>query len=105
VVGPRAALGETRVRLGEVNWLGGERPGADGLPVKVKLRSAQPPVPATLFLDDSGGGDVILDAPTLGVAPGQACVFYDGARVLGGGWIRRNVAAAVGVKEAIRALA
>ena len=29
-----------------------------------------------------------------GVAPGQACVFYDaqtGKRVLGGGWIRRSV--------------
>jgi tRNA-specific 2-thiouridylase len=23
------------------------------------------------------------------VAPGQACVFYDGSRVLGGGWIAR----------------
>jgi tRNA-uridine 2-sulfurtransferase len=104
IVGPRAALGETRVRVGEANWLGGDRPDADGVPVKVKLRSAQAPISATLFLDDSGG-DVILDAPTLGVAPGQACVFYDGARVLGGGWIRRNVATTTGVKEAIRALA
>ena len=25
-----------------------------------------------------------------GVAPGQACVFYDGERVLGGGWIQRQ---------------
>ncbi|MFM7865051.1 MAG: aminomethyltransferase beta-barrel domain-containing protein [Planctomycetaceae bacterium] len=27
------------------------------------------------------------DAPVFGVAPGQAAVFYDGRRVLGGGWI------------------
>ncbi len=30
---------------------------------------------------------VTLLTPQYGVAPGQACVFYDGARVLGGGWI------------------
>jgi tRNA-specific 2-thiouridylase len=41
------------------------------------------------MLDDAGGGAVVLDEPALGVAPGQACVLYDGARVLGGGWIRR----------------
>ena len=34
-------------------------------------------------------GVVTLEAPAFGVAPGQACVFYEGTRVLGGGWIRR----------------
>jgi tRNA-specific 2-thiouridylase len=28
-----------------------------------------------------------LHRPEYGVAPGQACVFYRGDRVLGGGWI------------------
>ena len=28
--------------------------------------------------------------PQAGVAPGQACVFYQGTRVLGGGWIERT---------------
>jgi tRNA-specific 2-thiouridylase len=32
------------------------------------------------------GAEVALDAPAL-PAPGQACVFYDGDRVLGGGFI------------------
>ncbi len=105
VVGPRAALGESRVRLGEVNWLGGERPGRDGMQVSVKLRSAQPPVPATLFLDNGGGGEVVLDAPALGVAPGQACVFYDDARVLGGGWIRRASAPSPKIEVAVGVLA
>ncbi len=87
VVGPRAALGERRVRLRGVNWLGPQPEQA--LRVSVKLRSAQPPVPATVTLDDAGGGEVMLDEPALGVAPGQACALYDGARVLGGGWIKR----------------
>ena len=28
--------------------------------------------------------------PQFGIAPGQACVFYQGSRVLGGGWIERE---------------
>jgi tRNA U34 2-thiouridine synthase MnmA/TrmU len=31
--------------------------------------------------------DVELDEPAMGVAPGQAAVFYDAATVIGGGWI------------------
>jgi tRNA-specific 2-thiouridylase len=41
----------------------------------------------------------------LGVAPGQACVVYDGDRVLGGGWIRRVAAEAVGERASAPALA
>ena len=88
VVGPRASLGQRRVALRDVNWLGGARKD-EAMRVSVKLRSAQAPLEGALALDDDGGGAVILDAPALGVAPGQACVIYDGARVLGGGWIRR----------------
>ncbi|MDP8920917.1 MAG: tRNA 2-thiouridine(34) synthase MnmA, partial [Pseudomonadota bacterium] len=53
----------------------------------VKLRSAQPVASATAFPAADGGAEVILDEPQFGVAPGQACVFYQGDRVLGGGWI------------------
>jgi tRNA-specific 2-thiouridylase len=37
---------------------------------------------------------VELAAPEDAIAPGQACVFYDGSRVLGGGWIKPAAAAA-----------
>ncbi|MBB6251789.1 tRNA 2-thiouridine(34) synthase MnmA [Nitrospirillum iridis] len=86
VVGPRAALARTRVTVREVNWLGGDAP-AEGLPVTVKLRSAQPALAARLFLDGQGGAAVDLEQPQFGVAPGQAAVFYQDDRVLGGGWI------------------
>ena len=89
IVGPRASLGQTRVPLRDVNWLG-RAPDAT-LRVSVKLRSAQPPVAGTLTLDAAQkAGEVTLDEPALGVAPGQACVIYDGSRVLGGGWIMRQ---------------
>ena len=85
VIGPQAALAQSRVALHSVNWLG-TAPPSDGQAVAVKLRSAQPPVAARLH---DGGHDVALDEPAFGVAPGQACVFYDGTRCLGGGWIAR----------------
>jgi tRNA-specific 2-thiouridylase len=89
VVGPRDA-GTRNVRLREVNWLV-PPPGAP-MACHVKLRAREVPQPATVEAT-SWGIVVRLDAAAL-PAPGQACVFYDGTRVLGGGFIRRPDAAA-----------
>jgi tRNA-uridine 2-sulfurtransferase len=89
VVGPRDA-GVHDVRLREVNWL--VPPPVGPLACQVKLRAREVPQPATVEAT-SWGADVRLDAAAL-PAPGQACVFYDGARVLGGGFIRRPDAVA-----------
>ena len=69
------------IRLRDVNWLTAPR----DLACAVKLRSGEEPRPARIFLEN-GGVRVELDAPTRAAA-GQACVFYDAARVLGGGFI------------------
>jgi tRNA-specific 2-thiouridylase len=91
VVGPRSALDETRFALGEVNWLGAEPPAQEGVALSVKLRSAQTPVAATYRAGERDGeGELVLAAAAGAVAPGQAAVFYDGERMLGGGWIRRR---------------
>ncbi|WP_408631538.1 tRNA 2-thiouridine(34) synthase MnmA [Marinicauda salina] len=91
VVGPREALEVSRIRLADVNWLGdGDLAEADGLSVGVKVRSTRPPKPAALEVADDGSVSVLLAEGEEGVAPGQACVFYEGPdhdRVLGGGWI------------------
>jgi tRNA-specific 2-thiouridylase len=34
---------------------------------------------------------VRFDSPQAAVAPGQAVVFYQGDRVLGGGWIEERI--------------
>lgn len=85
VVGPRDALGRTRIRLRGVNWLGGDE--AMPAAMEVRVRSTRPPKPARVTLLPGGAAEVVLDAAEEGVAPGQACVFYRGERVLGGGWI------------------
>jgi len=88
VVGPHAALATAAVTLKQVNWLGaGEGPPGSGIEVSVKCRSAMETVPATVRGLADGAAAVDFHTPQHGIAPGQACVFYDGTRVLGGGWI------------------
>lgn len=84
IVGPRGT-GTRSVRLREVNWLI-PVPAGD-LRCAVKLRAREDPREATLRIAD-GITTVVLDEPAL-PAPGQACVFYRGEQVLGGGIITR----------------
>jgi tRNA-specific 2-thiouridylase len=93
VVGPREALAVRRIGLRDFNWIGGSsaaEQAGQGLPVFARVRSTRPPVAAELTWDE-GGVSVSLTDGESGVAPGQACVLYDGddseARVLGGGTI------------------
>jgi tRNA-uridine 2-sulfurtransferase len=85
VVGPRAALATRTVAVREINWLG---PHDAPFDAAVKVRSTRAPVAARVT-PLAEGASVELFAPEESVAPGQACVFYDGTRVLGGGWIAR----------------
>jgi len=56
----------------------------------VKIRYLHEAVPATVRLLEGGRARVVFDEPQRAVTPGQAVVFYDGATVLGGGWIAAN---------------
>ena len=88
VVGPKEALLQEQVTISGVNWLGDEPLGAEALEVTVKLRSMTPLLPATVC-GVGEGAEVTLHSAYAGIAPGQACVFYQGDRMLGGGWIER----------------
>ncbi len=81
VVGSPAA-GRSHVTLREMNWLVPPRPRR----CAVKLRARDTLHPAVLLPTETGA-EVRLDTPAL-AAPGQACVAYDGTRVLGGGFIQ-----------------
>ena len=93
VVGPRGT-GTRNVMLRDVNWL---IPAPEqsmtpekGMRCAVKLRAREEPRPATVRITN-GATTVTLDEPAL-PAPGQACVFYLGERVLGGGIMTRTEA-------------
>jgi len=87
IVGPRSALGRRYVHISELNWLGDAPLGTQPIRAAVKLRSTMAAIAATLTGDGQGGAHVVLDEPEYGLSPGQACVAYLDARVLGGGWI------------------
>ena len=88
IVGPRAELQVSTIYLRDVNWLGaGDFADQNGTRLAVKVRSTRGLAPACLFAGENNTARIEMDQPEEGVAPGQACVFYDGDVVLGGGWI------------------
>ncbi|MEC9347175.1 MAG: tRNA 2-thiouridine(34) synthase MnmA [Pseudomonadota bacterium] len=87
VVGPRSALACRGVTVKDLNWLDGAAIPADGLAVEAKIRNTAPAVAARVFPGTDGMASVLFAEAEFGVSPGQACVLYDGDRVLGGGWI------------------
>ena len=97
VVGPKEALLVDEIRISDVNWLASDLAAGASRVCTIKVRSMQDAQTGRVIPDGQGAAIVTLDASATGVAPGQACVLYDGPRVLGGGWIetttRRPVAA------------
>src|SRR5689334_8204694 len=64
IVGPREALGVSRMALKDVNWIGervAQEDALDGRRVLVRVRSTRPPVPARLSI--GAGWSLDLDTP------------------------------------------
>jgi tRNA-specific 2-thiouridylase len=93
IVGSKEHLKTRIVPIKEVNWLG-EVPMTSQKEwhIAVKVRSTRPPRDAILRPISATEAEVELLNPEEGVAPGQACVFYDpsSSRIFGGGWITKR---------------
>jgi len=85
VVGTKDQLSGKSFKIRQVNWLLDQVPLE--LELQVKLRSAHSGSWAKIRNLGDGEALVELYDAYPGVTPGQACVFYDGTRLLGGGWI------------------
>jgi tRNA-uridine 2-sulfurtransferase len=89
VVGERAALGRRKCRVVRLNWIAMPDVHAP-IRVHARIRSRHREAPATVRPLEDGSVEVEFEVPQPAVTPGQACVFYDGDSVVGGGWIARG---------------
>jgi tRNA-uridine 2-sulfurtransferase len=79
VVGPHSMLEKRIIKLKDINFVSQDRIKE----CRVKIRSSHSPIEAIMIDDDT----VELIEPYFGISPGQACVIYDGTKLIGGGWI------------------
>ena len=91
IVGPRASLARSQLTAEHITWVSREPPRPEE-PFRclAQVRSRHTAAPATAWLRDDGRLLVRFDRPVEAIAPGQACVLYDGDLVLAGGWISRD---------------
>jgi tRNA-specific 2-thiouridylase len=94
VLGDREELLASELRASRVNWLLAEEPRAP-LHCTAKIRYRHKAASATVTALSEGGALARFEEPQSAVTPGQAVVFYNGSRVLGGGWIEEAAKAGV----------
>ncbi len=89
VVAPREYLDAPGLTANRVSLVDDSLASGAKLEVEVKIRYRHPAIPATMRVDSSRHAEVRFIKSGPAVTPGQACVFYRGEEVLGGGFIER----------------
>ncbi len=74
------------MEVAELNWIGVDPPSGGRLRCEVQHRYHCVPAAATVEVEGDRAR-VRFDEPQLAVTAGQGAAFYDGDRLLGGGWI------------------
>ncbi|AWR85819.1 tRNA 2-thiouridine(34) synthase MnmA [Meiothermus taiwanensis] len=87
IVGPREACMWGGLEVHQVNLLVEAQNLPERLEVQVRYRTR--PVPAWVEAMEAGRMVIRLEEPQFAVTPGQSAVFYQGERLLGGGFIAR----------------
>jgi tRNA-specific 2-thiouridylase len=90
VVGGREELLARALVARELNWLDDHLP-REGRLCQAKIRYRHDATPCTVRPLSDGGARIDFETPQSAVTPGQAVVLYAGTRVLGGGWIDRQL--------------
>ena len=86
VVGEDQALRRKTFEAEGVHWVSIGKPLAP-FRTAVKIRHKHDPASAMVEALGDAGARITFDTPQRAITPGQAAVFYDGERVLAGGWI------------------
>ncbi len=89
IVGTRESAADPHCTASRVNWVS-IAPPDEPLRAEVRIRYRAEPVPVTVIPLLEHRVELRFDQPQFGVTPGQAAVWYDGDRLLGGGIIERK---------------
>lgn len=86
IVGPESALFRKSAVVKNVSWINELNLNSPmRAQAKIRYRSKESPVEISPI--DETSVEVKFQIPQRAITPGQAMVFYDGSRTLGGGWI------------------
>jgi tRNA-specific 2-thiouridylase len=91
VVGSRDDLNSAGLVARQVRMVDSARFDGAEIELEVKIRYRHPALPARLRMLSGERAEVRFEHGGPAVTPGQACVFYRGDEVLGGGFIERAV--------------
>ncbi len=86
IVGTQEELGSRELTARDVHWVSGEMPG-EPFRAEVKIRYTAKEAEALVTPLEGGRVHVRFDAPQRDITAGQAAVFYEGDRMIGGGII------------------
>lgn len=89
VVGKKDDLSCKGLIARALNWI--EAPGDGIIQAQVQIRYRAPAIDCAIRRLSDDRCEVIFKNAFPAVTPGQAAVFYRGARVLGGGWIEKQL--------------
>jgi tRNA-specific 2-thiouridylase len=89
VVGSKEELRCLGLVAAGVNWM--EPFIGEEMAAEVQIRYRSPQIPCVVRTSDNGTWEVRFQGGFPAVTPGQAAVFYQGDRLLGGGWIERAI--------------
>jgi len=87
VVGKKSELSSAGMTVQSVSWI--ESPDKSEIEADVQIRYRSPAIPCMIRPKSDSKCEVRFAEAFPAVTPGQAAVFYQGERVLGGGWIER----------------
>lgn len=90
-VGSEEYLQNKKFLIRDLNWIAEKVEEGTEIKAKARLRSTHTEENATIKIGKNGEAEVTMKSPTRAITPGQACVIYDDSRVLGGGWITKEI--------------
>lgn len=88
IVGDRTKATQPECSVEQVNWVSIAEPSSP-IKAEVQVRYRSKPVAVTIIPLENSRARVVFDEPQFSITPGQAAVWYDGEKVLGGGIIER----------------